>query len=269
VADPARLTGILGSLVLVRHGESTWITEGRFQGRSDPPLSPLGERQAAAVADRLADPSRSPALPLPPGPPIGVWHSPLRRAAVVAARIAAPHGIRATPLDDLIELAQGSWEGLTHDEVMERFGTELAAWRRQPVGNHAPGGEPLTDAAVRAGSAADTLLEALRAASPLEGQADATGPGSSPLLGYGPGGAAHPWLVAVAHDGLLRLLLFSLLELPPDRFWALPFGLCSITVVEVRGGHARLRAHNLADHLAHLEAAARPTEDRIIEDAPR
>jgi broad specificity phosphatase PhoE len=201
-----------------------------------------------------------------------VWHSPLRRAAVVAERIAEPHGVAPRPLDDLVELAQGSWEGLTHDEVMERYGAELTAWRRQPVGNHAPGGESLVDAAVRAGRAADTLLDALRAASPAEAPQDPGRPGTSPILGYSPsstGGVPHPWLVAVAHDGLLRLLLFSLLELPPDRFWALPFGLCSITVVEVRGGHARLRAHNLAEHLAHLEVAARPTEDRVIEDMSR
>jgi hypothetical protein len=128
------------------------------------------------------------------------------------------------------------------------------------------------DAAVRAGRAADTLLDALRAASPAETSPHPARPGPSPVLGYTPSSAAGdaaPWLVAVAHDGLLRLLLFSLLELPPDRFWALPFGLCSITVVELRGGHARLRAHNLAEHLAHLELAARPTEDRVIEDAPR
>ena len=58
------------TLVLVRHGESTWIAEDRFQGRRDPPLSPRGERQAALVAARLADPLAAPSLPIPAGPPV-------------------------------------------------------------------------------------------------------------------------------------------------------------------------------------------------------
>ena len=117
MADPARLTGLSGSLVLVRHGETTWITEGRFQGRSDPPLSPLGELQAARVAGRLGTPSASPALPLPVEAPIGIWHSPLQRARVVASGIGAAHRVALTPLPSLLELDQGAWEGLTSAEV--------------------------------------------------------------------------------------------------------------------------------------------------------
>ena len=50
-------------LGLVRHGESVWITEGRFQGRGDSPLSELGLRQAQAVARRISAPGAAPALP--------------------------------------------------------------------------------------------------------------------------------------------------------------------------------------------------------------
>jgi len=42
LAIPAELTA---SLVMVRHGESTYVAEGRFQGRQDAPLSTLGRRQ--------------------------------------------------------------------------------------------------------------------------------------------------------------------------------------------------------------------------------
>ncbi len=59
----------------------------------------------------------------------------------------------------------------------------------------------------------------------------------------------EPWSIVVAHDGILRLVLMHLLRLPIEHYWALPFGLCSITVVELRSGRARLRAHNLDDHL--------------------
>jgi broad specificity phosphatase PhoE len=73
--------GLDATLVLLRHGESTLIAEGRFQGQADTPLTPLGLRQAALVADRLAAPHASPALPVPTGPPLELVHSPLARTS--------------------------------------------------------------------------------------------------------------------------------------------------------------------------------------------
>ena len=55
--------GLDATLVLVRHGESEFIVEGRFQGQAETPLSPTGLRQAALVAERLAHPHDAPALP--------------------------------------------------------------------------------------------------------------------------------------------------------------------------------------------------------------
>lgn len=244
--------------MLVRHGETTWITEGRFQGRSDPPLSPLGELQAARVGIRLTDPAASPALPLPADPPLVVWHSPLSRARVVAEGIAAGHGATLLPLPALLELDQGAWEGLTSREVESRYRAELTAWRRDPVNHHAPGGESLQDASARAHDAAETLIAAIRAAVEAVVPPGDERPPSSHVLGYGSPaapGEPWPWLVAVAHDGLLRLLLLDLLGLPLSAFWSFPFALCGVTIVELRSGVARLRAHNLADHLDGLHAA--------------
>ncbi len=80
--------GLDATLVLVRHGESEFIVEGRFQGQADTPLSARGREQAAIVAARLADPARPPALPVPAGLPLEVVHSPLGRAAETASAIA-------------------------------------------------------------------------------------------------------------------------------------------------------------------------------------
>ncbi|MEA2621749.1 MAG: phosphoserine phosphatase [Chloroflexota bacterium] len=258
MADPPRLTGVDGSIVLVRHGESTWVAENRFQGQSDPPLSALGEQQAALVAKRLADPMASPALPLPAGAPIGIWHSPLRRAAATAAAISGEQRIAvAVHADDrLKELAQGLWEGLTHPEVVSRYGAELEAWRLDPVASHAPGGESLDEGAARVRGALDGMLGALRDARP------ASDTGGDPVLGYGAPATAWPWSIVAAHDGTLRLLLLELLELPLARYWALPFALCGVTVVEITGGRARLRAHNLAEHLESLARPALAATDR-------
>ena len=250
------------TLVLVRHGESTWIVEGRFQGRGDPPLSALGERQAELVAARLARRDDPVPLPVPVGPPVAIWHSPLRRAAQTAAAIAAaqPQGVELVANDDLTELAQGEWEGRTRDEIMTNWGDELEAWRRSPVTSHAPGGESLADAAVRAQRGLDGIFATLAGASadPALVMGDVA---RDPVPGYpsaaGATPSSDPWAVLVAHDGIFKVVLLTLLGLPLDRFWSFPSNLCAIGVVSVHNGVAALRAHNLTDHLAPIAAEQR------------
>jgi Histidine phosphatase superfamily (branch 1) len=66
--------GLDATLVLVRHGESTFIVEGRFQGQAETELSPDGVEQARRVAARLARPSAPPPLPVPAAPPLEIVH---------------------------------------------------------------------------------------------------------------------------------------------------------------------------------------------------
>ena len=241
-------------LALVRHGESAWIAEGRFQGRGDPRLSDLGVRQAAALGARLAATNESPEVPVPAEPPIAIWHSPLLRAVQTAGAIHEAREADAPlrSLDSLTELSQGEWEGLTHDEVRERYADQLAAWHQDPLGNHAPGGESLSDAAQRARAAAATILalgDADRSSAPLTERL------LDPVLGYEANRKTEQrprWSVVVAHDGILRLLLLELMGISIERFWSFPFGLASVSVVDFSSGAARLRAHNLDEHIAAL-----------------
>ncbi|HUG47741.1 MAG TPA: histidine phosphatase family protein [Candidatus Limnocylindria bacterium] len=256
--------GLAATIVLVRHGESTYVAEGRFQGRHDPGLSPLGERQAQLVAQRLASRHEGSPLPVPAGDAQGVWHSPLRRAADTARTIGAGLGQTVALHGDerLTELAQGEWEGLLHSEVNQRWPLELARWREDPLHFQAPGGEALGEAAGRVSDALEGILRALAGNEPRRPGSDTAGDMAAvrgqPVPGYpetsSGAGALEPWAIAVAHDGIFRLLLMRLLDVPLERFWSFPFSLCSITVVTLRDGLASLRAHNLADHLAPLAA---------------
>ena len=91
--------GLDANLVLIRHGESEFIVEGRFQGQAETPLSPTGLRQAALVAERIARPHEPPALPVREGPLREIVHSPLRRTTQTAEAIVAamaPSPIRAS-----------------------------------------------------------------------------------------------------------------------------------------------------------------------------
>jgi broad specificity phosphatase PhoE len=239
------------TLVICRHGESTWINEGRFQGAADPPLSPLGERQAALLAARLADPLRPPSLPVPPSPPIAIWHSPLARTTATAAAVAGALSMPTTAVADLREISQGDWEGRLVTEILAADGERLRAWRRSPLGNEAPGGETLREADERARRALRRIVDQLVTASASHGPAD---PDRAPVLGYGGPPPARAWGILIGHDGLLRVVMLALLGLPLERFWTFPFVMAGISVIEFRGGMALVRAHDLDEHLASLQA---------------
>lgn len=252
------------TIVLVRHGESTFVAEGRFQGRADSPLSPLGERQAQLVGARLADRDASTPLPIPAGPPALIRHSPLSRAAQTARAIAdaQPDDVAAGADERMTEIAQGDWEGQPSAYVRERWGAELAAWRRSPAHSHAPGGESLAEASQRVTAAWAALVAEL--SSVEDRAADAASDEGFPrsfVQGYSEGGKldqpVDPWAVLVAHDGIFRVLMLSIFGLPLERFWSFPFNLCGITVVSYQNNVPVLRAHNVSDHLAPLAAEAR------------
>jgi len=262
--------GLNAVLAFVRHGESEWVREGRFQGQGDSPLSEVGRRQALLTARRIARRARRPALPLPSGPPRSVVHSPLARATETAELLARavsggrgsdaverPIPLRSEP--GLLEIGQGEWEGLPGVEVTARWGELLEAWRREPLVAWAPGGESIVDVDTRVRGALRPLLDDLAAGAPAGGE------GRTQVLGYADLPADEPWSIVVGHDGVFKVALLALLDLPLARFWILPFALCGITVVEIRNGRPRLRLHNATDHLAGLETEA----DRLAADARR
>jgi probable phosphoglycerate mutase len=254
--------GLDAAIAFVRHGESTFIHEGRFQGQAETPLTETGRRQAALVATRLATPAAAPALPLPDAPPLEVVHSPLARARETAGSIAAAvgsgDGAAARPEPGFVEIGQGEWEGLHREEIVARYGERLAAWRRTPTLAWAPGGESLADVAGRVRPALARTMASLAAAGP-RGTID-----RDLVAGYDAGVLRHPWSIVVAHDGVFKICLLTLFDLPLERFWMWTMDLAAITVVEFQAGRAVLRAHNLTGHLATLldEAAVAETEQR-------
>jgi probable phosphoglycerate mutase len=261
------------SLVLLRHGQSVWLAEGRFQGRADTPLSPLGERQAALAGARLADPAAPPRLPVPVGDPVAIVHSPLARTTQTAAAVAAAIALRGRPAPPLvaepglIEIAQGAWEGLYQRDVEAGWPSEIAGWRRDPVRNFAPGGESLIDVDRRVRGALVGVVERLERASVAAPDGGASGAAAGPTAAsfYDP--HAGPWIVLVGHDGAFKVALLALLGLPLDRFWTFTQTTTGIAVLDIRNGRAVLRAWNRTEHLAALELEAGEAERRAEEEA--
>jgi broad specificity phosphatase PhoE len=180
-------------LLLARHGQSLSNAVRRFQGAQDVALSPLGVRQAEALA--LAVERRRVAH---------VYASPLERARRTAEIAVAASGVALTLLDDLRELSLGDWEGCTVEEIRTRPGDPYAQWVRDPVLCLPPGGEPLAEVQARVLRAVD----AIAAAHP---------DGEDVLI--------------VAHGGVISALLAHWLGLPLSSIWRLAVANCSLSEV--------------------------------------
>ena len=104
-------------LMLVRHGETEWNAQRRYQGQSDVLLSDLGMRQAELIAERLAGQKID-----------AVYASDLKRALETARVIAGKSGLALLTDPRLRELKFGILEGLTFDEAQARYPQMIAAW---------------------------------------------------------------------------------------------------------------------------------------------
>lgn len=127
----------------MRHGETAWNREKRWQGVTDLPLNERGREQASALAGKLEAVALS-----------AVYSSDLRRAYETALVIAERKGLAVTPVRELREVDVGSWTGLSRAEVKERF-REAYAQMRTRTGRGWEGGETYSEMGRR-------VLEAMR-----------------------------------------------------------------------------------------------------------
>jgi probable phosphoglycerate mutase len=173
-------------ILLVRHGETAWNREGRYQGRTDVPLSPDGEAQVRRLGARLAHVRIARAIA-----------SPLSRAKTTAEAILAGRD-PITPLEldaGLLEISHGEWEGKLSADVEAAHAEMIGTWRQRP------------DRDVPAGPGAETLGQVeLRAWPVLERVTRNLGDNDTLLL--------------AAHDAVNRVLLCRILGLPLTRIWA-------------------------------------------------
>ena len=147
------------TLIMVRHGR-TALTESRKISGGDgenPDLSELGNKDAAEVALELARVGSSGAFSFL-AKPVVVIHSPVKRAAQTASKIAQKLSAELVELADLREIGFGDWDGLTNEELFVGHETQYQAWR----GSYdvaPPNGESLKDFDVRVNRSLDFILD--------------------------------------------------------------------------------------------------------------
>jgi broad specificity phosphatase PhoE len=127
-------------LYMIRHGETDWNVERRFQGQTDTELNANGQAQAQAVAERLA------ALD---APFTALYASPLKRTMQTAETIAHRLGLTIQPAPEIKEIHCGEWEGLVSAEIERKYPGQLEQWRANVAHHRLPGGECVDDVQAR------------------------------------------------------------------------------------------------------------------------
>ncbi len=199
-------------LILIRHGETQWVREGRYQGASDVPLNRRGVRQA-----------RRAALAIKKERPVAVFSSQLLRARETAKFIAETCRKQVRTDKRLNEISFGKWEGASHDEIRLRFPEASRKWYDAPWINSPPGGESLKSLERRCSS---FLKELLRTYSGRE-----------------------ETCAIVTHGGPIRMFLIHMLKIEPHIFWSIRIDPGSISVFHLTSERRELILLNSQHHL--------------------
>ena len=215
LGTPVPSRGCGPRLLLVRHGETDWNRQGRFQGQMDIPLNANGRAQAEAAGQCLAV--------VPFQRAYSSWMSRPRQTA--EAILASHPGVPLTTTAGLAEIGHGLWEGRLESEIAEGWPALLADWKRAPHTVQMPEGETIHDVWQR------SLESWNRIAASLDGEETA---------------------LVVAHDAVNKTILCALLGLTPADIWAIKQGNGGVTVVDYPQGPAGtpvVAALNLTSHL--------------------
>ena len=202
-----------GLILLMRHGQIVQNTPRRFVGRTDLPLDATGQEQAKAAGRWLrACLEAAPALE-------GIVCSDLQRTRETANYVAQELNMKAEAVScnpGLREINLGAWEGLTKEEVEQRFPGELEARWRDMAGYRPMHGESFADVQQRVMSAFQDIArqtETLR--------------------------------IIVAHAGVNRALLCGLLEMPLKHIFRLGQDYCCLNLLRREQEHWTVQALNL------------------------
>ncbi len=182
-------------IFLIRHGETDWNCQGRFQGKMDIPLNPLGREQALAAAKALMTASIE-----------RVVSSPLSRASDTAEAAAVRLDLSVEIREGLREIDHGQWEGHTAGEIAHLWPGQLDLWHSCPEEVIMPRGESLHDVSDRAWKDFEEVL---------------AGPGDG--------------VAVFSHDAVIKVILCRVLGCPLSSFWRFRITNGSITLIEGGG----------------------------------
>ncbi len=203
-------------LLLIRHGETDWNRQGRFQGQIDVPLNDNGRAQAGKTAELLKEVTID----------FAVSSSMLRPKETAEIILKYHPSIHLELQDGLREISHGLWEGKLEVEIEQTCPGELHRWREDPASVQMPQGENLQQVWQRSVKAWESIL---------------TSVAQPPQTG-----------LVVAHDATNKVLLCHILGLELEHFWNFRQGNGAVTAIDYPQGLAGLpvlQAMNITSHL--------------------
>lgn len=208
-----------GRILLLRHGETDWNRQSRFQGQIDVPLNATGRQQAQQAAAFLRH-----------SPVKRAYTSPMARPRETAELVLAHHaGVPLVTCEGLLEIGHGLWEGKLEQDIQARWPQLLATWKTAPhqVAMPGPGGETIQQVSQRAVATMERIAQGLE-----EGET----------------------ALVVAHDAVNKAVLCHLLGLSPARIWCVKQGNGGVSVIDYPeggpgAGPAIVYSLNLTGHL--------------------
>ncbi|MDF2839341.1 MAG: pspA [Clostridia bacterium] len=138
---------LLTTLYLVRHGETEWNASSKVQGNIDTELNEKGLLQAELVAARLAEENID-----------ALYTSSLKRARATAQKISEHTKIEVKELHEFREICLGPWEGLTLNEINERYSEHYRIYRESPSDFNMPGAETFLEVTERFCNAINNVI---------------------------------------------------------------------------------------------------------------
>ena len=197
-------------LYFMRHGETVWNTERRYQGMTDIELSEEGLRQAECAAKRFKNIKID-----------KIYASPLKRAMKTAEKIAAEKGLEIISEDDFREIHFGEWEGKTVPELTEKYGESYTNFIREPHKYGFPGE-----------GSVENVINRIK-------------PGIDRLIAEEKGN-----VLIVSHGGIIRLMIMYIMGLDSSWFTKMWINNTGVSIVEIKNDRKLLLTLNDSAHLA-------------------
>ena len=204
----------MSSIYLVRHGQTAWNREEIFRGRTDIPLDETGLKQAELAGEYLKEVEIE-----------AIYSSPLSRALETAEKIARFHNLEVQPLEGIIDMSFGNWEGHAHREIKKNDSEIYRQWVETPHLVRLQGGESLDDVRVRSMATLDQVIR------------------------------KHPGkaLILVSHRVVNKVLICGILGLDNSHFWQISQDPTAINLIQYRNEKYILSLMNEICHLKPLK----------------
>ena len=201
-------------VVLVRHGETDWNKNSRYQGVMDIELNKKGKNQAKKLYERLKDEEFD-----------RIYSSTLKRAYQTIAEIADYQKKEVITIADLMEIDFGQWEGLTFSEIEDKYPDLAKKWAKDPTCCKPPEGEHIKEVETRVGKTIDKIVDE---------------------------NDDNKILIAT-HGGIVRIMMAYLLDLPLSRIFSIEVDNVSVSRIKFYKHYPVVKLLNSTYHLNNEE----------------